>query len=122
MVFLCNEELNTLTSFRSNCTRGIKSNFRKMFTTKECPLQCNNEAPQIDNPSHILQCKKLRSTPLGEDINKIYGTIVEQEAISRVLCKLMRKRTMLLEALSSDLPGVILDSSLPRGAAVFPSV
>ena len=75
-----------------------------MFSTTEFPLQCDNEAPQIDNPSHTLQCKKLRSTPLGEDINQIYGTIVEQETISKVLCKLMRKRTMLLEALSLSGP------------------
>ena len=55
---LCKDELKTLTSFRSNCTRGIKSNFRKMFSTTECPLQCDNEASHIDNPSHVLQCKK----------------------------------------------------------------
>lgn len=114
------EEIKTLTSFRSNCTRNIRSNFKKMFTNLECPLQCDGPTPQFDTPGHILECKKLRSISQKVDINHIYGNIVEQEIISRVLCKLMRKRNILLEQLASNLPGVIPDSSPKSVAAVVP--
>ena len=116
---LSGEEIKTLTSFRSNCTRNIRSNFKKMFTSLDCPLQCDGQTPQLDTPNHILKCKKLRSISKGEDINHIYGTIVEQETISKVLCKLMRKRNILLEHMASNLPGVIPDSSPNMVAAVL---
>ena len=113
------EEIKTLTSFRSNCTRGIRTNFKKMFKSLECPLVCDSANPQIDNPSHILNCKKLRTETCYEDITHIYGNIVEQETISKVLCKLIRKRTIMIELMTLSLPGVIPDSSPPRMAAVF---
>ena len=116
------EEIKTLTSFRSNCTRSIRSNFRKMFSSLECPLQCDILTPQIDNPSHILECKKLKSNTPKEDLSLIYGTSVEQETIAKVLCKLMRKRTMLLEQVDTSLPGVIPDSSPNTAATVLPCV
>ena len=116
------EEIKTLTSFRSNCTRGIRTNFKKMFKSLDCPLLCDTANPQIDSPSHILHCKKLRTETFQEDITHIYGNIVEQETISRVLCKLIRKRTIMMELMAPSLPGVIPDSSLPRVAAVVPSV
>ena len=49
------EEIKTLTSFRSNCTRNIRSNFKKMFTNLECPLQCYCPTSQSDTPGHILE-------------------------------------------------------------------
>ena len=91
-----------------------------MFTNLECPLQCDGPTLQSHTPGPILECKKLRSTSQKEDINHIYGTIVEQEIISRVLCKLMTKRNILLEQLASNLPGVIPDSSPNLVAAVVP--
>ena len=66
---------------------------KEVIITLECPLQCDGQTLQSHTPGHILECKKLRSTSQKEDINHIYGTIVEQEIISRVLCKLMRKET-----------------------------
>ena len=113
------EEIKTLTSFRSNCTRGIRTNFKKMFKSLDCPLLCDTANPQIDSPSHILHCKKLRTETCNEDLTHIYGNIVEQETISKVLCKLIRKRTMKMELMASSLPGVIPDSSPPRMAAAF---
>ena len=49
-----------------------------MFTSLECPFQCDGLTPHIDTPCHILECKSISQ---NEDINHIYGTIVEQETI-----------------------------------------
>ena len=116
---MSHEDIKILTSFRSNCTRGIKTNFKKMFKSLDCPLICDSDNPQIDTPSHILHCKKLRTETVHDDMTHIYGNIVEQETIAKVRCKLIRKRTMMMELMASSLPVVIPDSSPPRMAAVF---
>ena len=91
---MSHEDIKILTSFRSNCTRGIKTNFKKMFKSLDCPLICDSDNPHIDTPSHILHCKKLRTETVHEDMTHIHRNIVEQETIAKVLCKLIRKRTI----------------------------
>ena len=49
-----------------------------MFTSLECSFQCDGITPHTDTPSHILECTNISQK---EDINHIYGTIVEPETI-----------------------------------------
>ena len=89
-------EIQTLTAFRSQCTRGISMNFRKMYKNLECPLKCS-VLNHPDNQNHILQCNKLN--PLGQKVQytQICGTQDEQEQVAKVLQKLVRKQNQILE-------------------------
>ena len=91
------KEAKMLTSLRSNCVKGIRHNFSKMYKDNhKCPLQCNKEIPQEDTPDHILLCPILSSgSPL--QINQIYGDLPQQQQVARVFIRLMTKRTQLLQ-------------------------
>ena len=120
---LSRDEASMLTALRSHCVRGIKMNFKKMFKMcLKCPLQCDSETPQDDTQDHILKCKLLENH-LGGNINHITGNIDEQTQIAKIITKLMRKRTHLLEQIedsTSGIPGAPLDQSTPSGAAIVP--
>ena len=88
-------EKKTLTSFRSQCTRGIQSNFRKMYKTLQCPLLCE-EVQTDDTQDHILTCKKLNIHKQNAQLSHIYGTLEEQEKVAKIITKHMRKINIIL--------------------------
>ena len=54
------EEAHVITACRSKCVKNVRSNFGKMFKNRLfCPLQCNNENPQIDTQEHLLTCTTI---------------------------------------------------------------
>ena len=93
---LSQKEVKTLTAFRSQCTRGIRSNFRKMYKDLNCPLKCDI-TPCIDNQEHILTCSKLNTHKQSVVLSNILGTIEEQVQVYKVLATLIGKRNSLLE-------------------------
>ena len=96
---LSNEEIYTLAAFRSQCVRGIRNNFKKMYGNQiNCPLNCNTITPSIDTQEHLTTCKKVNIgiAPLVS-IRDIYAELEKQEAATIILTKLLRKRKILLE-------------------------
>ena len=93
---LSQEETGILTSFRSQCTRGIRNNFRKMYQNLNCPLKCYHEN-QIDDQDHILKCQKLNTKQTKVVLENIFGCLQDQVKIAKTLANLMRKRNQLLE-------------------------
>ena len=94
-------EAQTLTAFRSQCTKGIRLNFRKMYQNLECPLNCS-DLNYPDSQEHILQCKMINPHMLNVQFGQVYGTQYEQEEIAKALHKLVRKRNQILEINSSQ--------------------
>ena len=93
------KEAETLTALRSQCLRGIRNNFPKMFERKlSCPLKCfPSGSEQDDTQQHILNCKML-STETQMNISDIFSYNVEEQArLANMVNKLMRKREKLLE-------------------------
>ena len=94
------DETHQLTSFRSQCVRGMRTHFRKMYRSLVCPLKCSLNTHYEDTPDHLLRCSMLfYNKSLNQVISKVDGTIKEQEEIAVILSKLMRKRIKLLEVL-----------------------
>ena len=92
------DEIHQLTSFRSQCVRGMRTHFKKMYTSLVCPLKCSPNAHYEDTPNHLLKCSKLvNQNAQYQDSNKVYSTIEEQEDIAVILSKLMRQRTRILD-------------------------
>ena len=86
-----------LTALRSQCLRGIRKNFSKMYKSDlNCPLMCVNQNPQEDTQSHLITCKKL-SNEKEININQIYGSVDEQLKVSKHCVKIMRKREKIME-------------------------
>ena len=112
---------HTLTAIRSQCARGVRMNFPKMYKYRlNCPLQCNNETPQPDSQRHILNCTRL-NTNMSRNISieSVNGNAEEQELIGPILSRLLRQRTRLLDEIAeTSLPGADLEhSTLHQGAA-----
>ena len=54
------ETAKILTAVRSQCLKGIRHNFSKMYKKSlKGPLQCNLSSPQEDTQEHLLSCMKL---------------------------------------------------------------
>ena len=88
----------TLAVFRSQCARGIKNNFKKMYGKNiSCPLQCNTVTPVIDTQQHLTYCTKVNTDNSQVSIEDIYGHIEKQGAAAIGLTKLRRRRNKLLE-------------------------
>ena len=101
---LSNEEIYTLAAFRSQCVRGIRNNFKKMYGNQiNCPLNCNTITPSIDTQEHLTTCKKVNIgiAPLVS-IRDIYAELEKQEAATIILTKLLRKRKILLEKIEQS--------------------
>ena len=67
-----------------------------------CPLLCNIENPIRDTQDHMLSCPKLNIA--GTDhlsINQDFENIINQETIAKENCKLIRKRTTMLDTLEN---------------------
>ena len=92
--------MSTLTNMRSNCVKGIKSNFKNMHKVcLHCPLQCNIEDPPEDTQEHVLVCSKLAGSNM--DPIFVYASSVEQCELARQFSALMYQRTTLLEELTA---------------------
>ena len=94
---LTSDETKQLTSFRSQCVRGMRTHFKKMYPSTKCPLKCSNLSTYEDTPDRLLICSKLNVTPNTIKIYQIYASIVEQEKIAQRLSRLMRQNTTILE-------------------------
>ena len=90
------KEMNILTALRSQCVRGIKSNFKKMFKCDKCPLKCDPGNTLTDTQQHILSCKVLGNTS-NVTLENIHGSTEEQQDLAKVYLKLMTKRNKILE-------------------------
>ena len=123
---MTHEEKSVLTAIRSQCIRGIKRNFSHMHRLcQHCPLNCDNENPQLDTQEHLLVCAKLGGS--NTDFDFIHASVVEQTHVVREYSRLMKRRATLVEGVSTTLascclPGAsFLDQSDPRGAASITS-
>ena len=92
------DEIHQLTAFRSQCVRGVRTHFRKMYPNLFCPLKCNIITPHDDTSDHIINCSKLPyDKSLPQNISQVYESIQEQERIAVLLSRLMRQRKKILE-------------------------
>ena len=103
-----------LTLLRSQCLRGIKMNFTKMYRYSiYCPLNCS-DSPIQDSQDHVLKCLKLSEGPNLPESDIFSEEIASQVKVAQVFIKFMKKRETLFEPPYSDtsLPGAsILDPS-----------
>ena len=87
---LNDHEKQTLTGLRSKMVRGIKSNFKKLYSDQSCRLKCS--LTHIDNQENLLICKALSHRVDTNYIkySDIYSNnIYIQTEAAKVLCKLM---------------------------------
>ena len=109
---LHSEEMKTLTAVRSMCLRNIRSNFSKIFKERlNCPLICNKDNPARDTQDHLLVCPKLNTDTKSFLIEQANGQLEDPEEIAKVLFKLVRKRTIILDIIE-DTP---YPSTVSRG-------
>ena len=100
-------------------------NFPKLFKNWVfCPLKCEQQNQIKDTQEHLLQCKKLNTANIESvKIDDAYACIAKQEAIAKVISKVIRKRSRMIEDMDKNitrLPGAILDQSAPHpGAAAL---
>ena len=119
---LTNDEVSILAGLRSNCIRGIKTDFKKMHgKCLHCPLNCKSEGPlEEDTQDHVLVCSKLAPTELT--LEAVHNSIEEQEQITKLFSTCMSMRTTQLEeqvfARCRCLPGASLDLSPTPGASL----
>ena len=102
------ENAKTLTALRSQCVKGGRHKFTKMYKKSlKCLLQCNLETPQEDTQEHILVCGKL-SQGKQMNLNDIFASNAELQAkLAKIISPLLRRRKQLLED-PSFLPGALL--------------
>ena len=110
-----NEETQLLYALRTRTVEGIKSNFKNMFDSLECPLKCwsQGEDPIKDTQQHLLTCSKLEVQS-----NDISCGKVEYEDLFKDVKK-QKEATVLFSRLlevsnkskDEDLPEVYLDPS-----------
>ena len=94
------ESMEMLTALRTRTVRGIKNDFRGMYSDTECPLECGN----TDTLQHLLDCSVLNQHMSSESIAKnrlefqdIYSEgIVKQKQITQLYIQLMSIRGKLL--------------------------
>ena len=120
---LSQDDRKTLTALRSQCVKGIRHNFSKMYKMSlKCPLLCNDESPQEDTQDHILKCTKL-SKGTQMNINKIYDDDLQVQAnVVKAISMLLKTRHRLIEEqedLNHSLPGALfLDQTLQQQLGV----
>ena len=96
------KQTTLLTALRSNCVRGIKMNFSKMYKNDlSCPLKCDDKNPNLDSQEHLLFCKALSDGGSTVHISQIYKSIQDQQNISNILFDLIKKRENLMELKNS---------------------
>ena len=106
------DNAKTLTALRSQCVKGVRHNFTKMYKKSlKCPLQCNLETPQEDTQEHILICGKL-SQGKQMNLNDIFASNVQLQAkLAKIISPLLRRRKQLLE--DQEDPSCVPGASLP---------
>ena len=114
---LSKKEKNTMTALRTECMKGIKSNFPRMhMVCPHCPLGCNSEAPPPDTQEHVLVCPNLGNASNIEMVFMHAGS-EDQSKLAKEFNKRMTKRKQILEDPARDasacchLPGGIPDHS-----------
>ena len=96
---ICTEETQVLASLRSNCIKTVRKNFPKLYKNRlYCPLKCEEQNQIEDTQKHLLTCKKLNKSDIDNvRISDAYACIAKQEAIAKLISKVMRKRSTMLE-------------------------
>ena len=110
---LTNKEATTIATLRAKCVRGVRNQFKKMYTDTKCPLKCGQE----DTQEHILECIKLTNTP-KITMDSLNGSNVEKKELAKEFSKLMRKRERLLEIEGEMPPGATQDQCTQPGVTV----
>jgi hypothetical protein len=111
------KEVNTMFALRSKCVKGIRTNFKKLFKSTKCPLNCADENTPEDTQEHIFKCEELEHSHEEFRLEDLNANSAERKAYLKEFNKLMKAREKRLEQLEpSSLPGAILDQSTPRGA------
>ena len=94
---ITNTQFSILFALRSHCVRGIKENFKQLYSQNTlCPV-CERS---IDTQSHVLKCQVLQNIlPLTENISysDIYGTTQSQIELVRVYEQYLVLRDKILE-------------------------
>ena len=94
------ESMAMLTALRTRTVRGVRNDFRGMYSNTECPLGCGNS----DTIQHILACSALSKYMSSESITKykvefqdIYSyCVVKQKQITHLYIQLMGIREKLI--------------------------
>ena len=114
---LTQKDREMLTLLRSQCVRGIRKNFSKMYKNNlSCPLNCETTQKE-DSQEHILLCSKLSKGSSLQWSAALSAETDVQAEVAKVFRKLMKKREHLLETdhQTNGLPGAsILDPSSRR--------
>ena len=111
-----NDECSILFALRSKTIRGIRENFKHMYSDNTlCPI-CERTS---DTQQHVLECKVLQDIlPLKNHIkyNHINGTISEQKEFVTTYAKYLEIRDELLSETESQqsLPGLYTGPQHPQ--------
>ena len=114
------DEAQVITACRSKCVRTIRSNFSKMYKNRLfCPLKCSQENPQIDTQEHLLMCTEIKIQNTNNvKIQDMFEDQEDQEKAGKLVLKILRERSRLIDELETSLPGAILGQcALLQGAA-----
>ena len=111
-------QASILFALRSKTLRGIKSNFKNMYSNNTlCPLCERTE----DTQSHLLSCKVLQDIlPMTEntEYSHMNGTAHQQTDFIKIYEKYLKLRDELLEDTSEDssLPGLYTGPVHPQAS------
>ena len=114
-----NKQCALMFAIKSKTVRGIKENFRNMYSDNTlCPI-CERS---IDSQNHLIQCKVLQDIiPLPNEVHfrDIEGSIDQQKAFIEVYEKYLALRDELLEESEtpSSLPGLYTGPLLPKAGS-----
>ena len=114
-----NKQCALMFAIKSKTVRGIKVNFRNMYSDNTlCPI-CEQS---IDSQNHLIQCKVLQDIiPLPNEVHfsDIEGSIDQQKAFIEVYEKYLALRDELLEESEtpSSLPGPYTGPLLPKAGS-----
>ena len=82
-----------------------------------CPLKCDKENPQTDSQEHLLHCKKINTINQTKlTAADVFNGVEKQELIGKLIFKILRLRTRLLDELETSLSGENLDKRNPSEA------
>jgi hypothetical protein len=96
------DSLSTLFALRTRTVRGVKNDFRGMYTDASCPLGCN----EIDTIPHILSCSALQQNMNSQDIannavkyEDIFSPdLIKQKQVTELYIQLLEIRDRLINS------------------------
>ena len=105
------ESIQLLLALRTRTVRGIKNDFRGMYTDIQCPLKCGED----DTLQHILQCSILKSQHTSSDMSHtdieykdvFSSDIIKQKQVTELYQQLLNIRTNLLNSQPVALTGPV---------------